>query len=195
MSIPYVAFLGLLDTLAGQFFNTNEALCTGKDFGGQAHDGVKNFFTVAIVSEELNPGVNAVGVLTDNSAFEEGKESFTFTIYIDPSVSHSADLKKIFSKIVIAHEVCHFAFYYELFIDLGAAPISTVYSQFKNIASGKMEQSITKEKNNTYETIVDEHSAEELIRTWGNYPDSHFAKRHKTKLSYKEFFYRFFGYL
>jgi hypothetical protein len=105
-------------------------------------------------------------------------------------------LKKIFAKLAMAHEVCHFAFYYELFVVyLGAGLDSVTCSKFKNIVSGKLKDSIMKERDSTIETIVDEHSVQELIESWGNYPVSHFAKQRETKINYKEFFYRFFGYI
>jgi hypothetical protein len=195
MSIPYVAFLGLLDTLASQYFETGRAECTGKDFGGQTHQNARDFFSVAIVSTPLPRNIAALGVLYDDSASIPGRRAFTFAVYLDTSIIKDEGVRKIFSKLIIAHEICHFAFYYELFINLGAEISSVIHSEFKNIVSGKLEKSITKEKDSTIETIIDEHNAQELIKSWGNYPASHFAKRRETGLNYKELFYRFFGYM
>jgi len=68
--IRSVNFYDLLDNLAGQFFNsgTNSARCSNAEFGVQISLAAKEYFSVAIIPEEL-PGDRVVlGVLSDDSA-------------------------------------------------------------------------------------------------------------------------------
>jgi hypothetical protein len=116
-------FFDLLDCLAGQFFTTRPTvLCTGKDFGVQLVSDAKDYFSVAIKPVEL-PGNRAVlGVLLDDSAHIGSRKGYTLAIYIDVS-KIDGKVFGVFSSIILAHEICHFAYYYELFIKLGAIPV------------------------------------------------------------------------
>jgi hypothetical protein len=140
----------------------------------------------------------AVGVLCDDTVSVSKRRSYTFFIYIDSSKKFekiTEDLKNILFKLILSHETCHFAFYYELFLNLGADLTDTLYEQFQNIVSGKLKDAITSEVDITSETVVEEHRYEELIKNFGKYPNFHYAKNNVTKLDYTELFHSFFGFL
>jgi len=200
MTLSALVFKDLLRTLAGQFIDNKQdnAECTEDDFGSRINRYAKKFFTVSIIKEDLPADLAAVGVLCDDTVSILKRRSYTFFIYIDSSKKHkkiTEDLKNIFLKLVLSHETCHFAFYYELFLRLGADLSNTLYEQFQNIVSGKLKKAITNEKDITSETVIEEHSYKELIENFGNYPKSHYAKGNPTELNYNELFLSFFEYL
>jgi hypothetical protein len=198
MSIPATVFKGLLKYLAGQFSDQGHVECVLDDFGPQMPEAARSFFSISIVEEDLPKNTAAIGILCDNTVHNPSSETFTFHIFIDSSKKFkkiTADLKAVFLKLILSHEICHFAFYYELFINLGAALSSVIYTRFKNTVSGKLKDAITQEKDITSETVVDEHSYEELILNFGRYPQEHFTKRNKSNIDYQEFFVIFFNFL
>jgi hypothetical protein len=200
MSLPAVVFKGLLLTLAGPFIDHKQdhAECVGVDFGTLVAPNTKGFFSISLIEEDLPEDLAAVGVLCDDTASTAKRRSYTFFIYIDSSKKYSKiteDLKNIFFKLILSHEICHFAYYYELFFNLGADLTTILYEQFQNIVSGKLQDAITNEVDSTRETIVEEHRYEELIRNFGKYPNSHYAKNNPTQLDYTNLFNSFFGFL
>ena len=201
MSIPAIVFKGLLKTLAGQFIDQRQpsAECVGEDFGHQINANAKHFFSISLIEIDLPNDLAVVGVLCDDSASYLERRGYTFFVYIDSSKKYSAiteDLKTIISKLELAHETCHFAFYYELFLSLGADLTNTVYEQFQNIVSGRLKDAITNENNITNETVVEEHTYYELIRkNIDDYPNSHYTKNNQTNLVFRNLFISFFGYL
>ena len=200
MSLPAIVFKGLLKILAGQFIEKREtcAECIGEDFGSQINLNAKQFFSISLIEVDLPADLAAVGVLCDDSVSCLKRKSYTFFIYIDSSKKFSAiteDLKTIISKLIISHETCHFAFYYELFLSLGADLSNTLYDQFQHIVSGKLDDAITNEANITNQTVVEEHSYRELVLNFGYYPNTHYAKKNPTGLDYNSLFLNFFGYL
>jgi len=200
MSIPAIVFKGLLRTLAGQFIEQkqNHAECVGEDFGSSINTNAKDFFSVSLIEEDLPEDLAAIGVLCDDAVSPLKKRGFTFFIYIDSSKKYSKiteDFKAIIAKLILSHETCHFAFYYELFLRLGADLTSTLYTQFQNIVSGKLKDAITNEADTTNETVIEEHRYKELIENFGNYPNTHYAKENPTALDYNYLFQVFFGYL
>jgi hypothetical protein len=200
MSIPAIHFKGLLKTLAGQFIDGGQefAECIGEDFGSSINQNAKSFFSISLIEEDLPNDLAAMGVLVDNRGAEFSRAGYTFFIFIDSSKKHEEitdDLKTIFKRGVLSHEVCHFVFYYELFIILGADLSSTVYTKFQNIVSGKLKNAITTEVDNTNETVVEEHKYGEFIINFWKYDNSHFDKKKITKHDYKESNIYFFNYL
>jgi hypothetical protein len=97
--------------------------------------------------------------------------------------------------LILSHETCHFAFYYELFLTLGADLSVTLYEEFQNIVSGKLINAITKESDITAQTVIEEHSYQELVKNFGNYPNTHYSKTHHTDIDYHYLFTSFFNYL
>ena len=201
MSLPSIFFRGLLRTLAGQLFDQNQefAECIGDGFGAQITANAKRFFSISVIEEDLPKDLAAVGVLVDNRASDPKITDYTFFVYIDSSRKYTNitdDLKTIFQKMLLSHETCHFAFYYELFHNvLGGDLTSTVYTQFQSIISGKLKNAIIGETNVTSETVVEEHKYEEFIENFWNYPNSHYDKDNRTMHDYNESNRIFFRYL
>jgi hypothetical protein len=190
MIIAPMVFNGLLDNLADQFFKSQEAFCADNDLGGRIVPAAKKFFSLSIVCENLPENLAVLGVLLDDSGYKKAKASYTFTIYIDIAKITGKAGRLLFS-LILAHELCHFAFYYELFLNLGADTTSVVFNNFKHTVSGTLEGSITKEKDNTRQTTIDENNITELLYSFGKYTNSHFAKKNPTSLDYREFFFHF----
>jgi hypothetical protein len=200
MSIPAFTFKGLLMTLAGQFINSHYgfAECVEDDFGGDFHQNAKKFFSIELIETDLPKNLAAVGLLCDDSVSPHPRKAYTFFIYIDSSKKYlkiTDDLKTILSKLFLSHEVCHFAFYYELYLSLGADLTETLYEKFQNIVSGKLKSAITREKDITSQTVVEEHSYDELLKNFNSYRPEHFSKGNPTHLEYRNLLASFFDYL
>jgi hypothetical protein len=71
--------------------------------------------------ELLQKDIAAAAILSDDARYTAGRQAFTLIIYIDTSKFSGVtdDIKRVVVKAILAHEICHFAFYYELFLTLG----------------------------------------------------------------------------
>ena len=190
MKIHPPVFYGLLDCLAGQFYAKSSAICAGESFGYQMINTAKDFFSVALIEEELDNDLSVLGVLSDDSAYKPGKKSVTFVIFIDKRKINNKYLRALFS-LILAHEICHFAFYYELFFNLGGRASSRVFNNFIHSVSGAFDGIITEATNITYQTVADEHSISELIFSFGAYPAKHFAINNSSEIDYREHFFHY----
>jgi len=200
MGVPAIVFKGLLKTLAGQLFDKNLefAECIGDGFGTHISSNAKHFISISVVEEDLPEDLAAVGALVDNRSSDFRITDYTFFIYIDSSRKYpniADDVKTIFQKMVLSHEICHFVYYYELFLQLGDDLTSTVYTQFQSIISGKLKNAIIGETDITSETVIEEHKYEEFIRNFWNYPNSHYDKDNRTSHDFTESNRNFFRYL
>ena len=185
-------FNDLLDRLAGQFFNskTKSARCTGNEFGVQISLAAQEFFSVAIIPQDL-PGERVVlGVLSDDSAKIPNRNGYTFTIYIDVEKIKGPAFK-VLSSIILAHEICHFAYYYELFIRLGGNTGIRVQTNFTYQVADRLIDAVIEDQDSTSQTNIDEHDIEELVDTFGKYDKNHFAKGDGTLIDYYSFFHNF----
>jgi len=200
MSIPAIAFKGLLKTLAGQFIDNDSeyAECIGEDFGNLISQNAKLFFSISLVEEDLPSDLAAIGILVDNRAAQFNRTGYTFFIFIDSSrnlVNITDDLKTIFKKMVLSHETCHFAYYYELYLQLGDDLTSTLYTIFQNSVSVKTRATETNENDVTSQTVTDEHKYEEFIRNFWLYPNTHYDRTKKTSHDYQNSNKHFLRYL
>ena len=176
-------FHGLLDFLAGQYFDTCGALCTGDDFGIQLSVAAKKYFSVAIIQEELLGDKAVLGVLLDDSAHVPSRSGYTLVIYIDErKIQGSA--QDIFASVILAHEVCHFAFYYELFLRLGDKVSSALHNNFTHAVCGTLIGAVTQERDSTRQTLFEEHSIRELVENFRLYPKEHFSRGNGTVIDY-----------
>ena len=200
MSLSAFVFKGLLKTLAGQLFDQNLefAECIGDGFGNQITGNAKHFISISVIEEDLPEDLAAVGSLVDNRASDFKETDYTFFIYIDSSRKYrhiTDDIKTIFQKMLISHETCHFAFYYQLFLQLGDDLTSTLYTEFQSIVSVQLKNAIIDETDITRKTTFEEHKYEEFLRNFWDYPDSHYDKDTRTGLEYNELNKKFFRYL
>jgi len=179
-------FYDLLDCLAGQFFNTNYAECVGNDFGINISTNAKEYFSIVIIPESLSDNQEVLGVSFDDSVHKPSRTGFTFTIYIDFS-KYSEEIQKTLFFIILAHEVCHFAFYYELFIALGDNTGIVTHSNFTHAISGTFMGTVIQEHDKTSQTLFDGHSIANLVRNLKKFPKSHFSKGNETKIDYQSF--------
>jgi hypothetical protein len=194
--IRSIHFHDLLDCLAGQFFNPEikSALCTSKEFGVEISSAAQEYFSVAIMPEDLPDDRVVLGVLSDDSAQIASRNGYTFTVYIDVKKIEGPAFD-LLSSIIIAHEICHFAFYYELFINLGDNTGIRLQNNFKYQVSDKLIDAIVEEQDSTFQTNIDEHNITELIDTFGKYDRKHFTKGSGSLIDYYGFFHDFLGYL
>jgi hypothetical protein len=179
-------FYDLLARLAGQFFKSKPVICVKNDFGVNFSSNAREYFTIAIIPTELPNELAVLGVLLDDSAHIPSRNGFTFTIYIDLS-GFNESIHKILLPIILAHEICHFAFYYELFINLGDSTDIRTHSNFTHAVSTKLIGAVTTEQDNTSQTIIDEHDMVSLLSNLRKFPKSHFSKRQKTRIDYQRF--------
>ena len=183
-------FYDLLDCLAGQFFTARAAQCVGKDFGVNISLNAKEYFSVVIIPEKLIDDRVVLGVLLDDSSHIASRNGFTFVIYIDVD-KIEGDAFRIFSTIILAHEMCHFSFYYELFINLGDNTGIAAHSNFTHAVSVTMMGAITEEEDSTSQTIFDEHNILDLVRNMRKYHKKHFTKGQDSKIDYQGFLDKF----
>jgi len=187
-------FYDLLDCLADQFLKTGTASCVGDDFGIDISSSAKEYFSVDIVPEELQNDLVVLGVLFDDSVYVPGRNGFSFTIYVDLRRFIGFE-HRIYFLIILAHEICHFAFYYELFVKLGDNTGIRSHSNFTHEISSKLIGAVTSEQDNTSQTIFDEHNIEELVKTFGKYNKNHFTKGSNTLINFHAFFKNFLNSL
>jgi len=187
-------FYDLLDCLAGQFFTARAAQCVGNDFGVNISVNAKEYFSVVIIPERLINDRVVLGVLLDDSYHIASRNGFTFVIYIDTDKIYE-DVFEIFLAIILAHEICHFSFYYELFIKLGDNTGIAAHSNFTHAVSVTMMGAITEEDDSTSQTIFDEHNISDLLKNLRKYPKKHFTKGKESKIDYQVFLDEFLGFL
>lgn len=172
-----VTFKDALETLSKKFLECGYTECAGDMFGMGMPQGARNFFSIAVVKDSLAEDIVATAILSDDARYVAGRQGFTLIIHIDTSSFDDIidEAKKVIIKAILAHEICHFAFYYELFSMLGGDNTQMVYNRFKNIASDKFEKAAALENDKTSETIVDEHNITEFLFHMGRYPKEHFC--------------------
>jgi len=187
-------FYDLLDCLAGQFFKTESARCVGKEFGVAISSSAHDYFSVAIVPKNLPGKIAVFGELLDDSVHVAGRKGFTFVIYIDPS-KITKDLYEVYSRIILAHEICHFSFYYELFLKLGDDIGTVQHSEFINTLRDVFAGTVIPRRDETSVTKFDGHEIDELLKNFRGYPEYHFTNGLKTKIDYKKLFNGFLTHL
>jgi len=179
-------FYDVLDCLLEQFLDNNYAECVGREFGINISSSAKEYFSVVIISEELQNDIAVLGILLDDSAHRPSRNGFTFTIYIDlrrfTGLAH-----KICVLLITAHEICHFVFYYELFIKLGDNTGIRCHSDFTHAVSNKLIGAVTNEQDITSQTVFEEHDIQSLLRNLRSFSKEHFSKGQKTNIDYKAF--------
>jgi hemerythrin len=191
-------FYDLLDCLAGQFFKTGSAHCVGKEFGVNISLSAQEYFSTTITPIILPDKIAVFGALLDDSVHVAGRKGFTFVIYIDP-LKINKDLYEVYSRIILAHEICHFSFYYELFLGLGdntGDDIGIVqHSRFINTLRDTFNDIVIQEQDETSVTKFDAHEIDELIKNFKSYPENHFTNGLKTKINYRKLFNGFLNHL
>ena len=135
-----------------------------------------------------------LGVLSDDSAKIPNRNGYTFTIYIDIWKIEGPAFE-ILSLLILAHEICHFAYYYELFVNLGQNTGIRVQNNFKYQVSDKLIDAVIEEEDTTSQTNIDEHNLTELVETFGKYSKKHFTKGGGTLIDYYGFFHNFLDHL
>ncbi|MCL2759839.1 MAG: hypothetical protein FWD22_06460 [Treponema sp.] len=190
--IKAILFHDLLDCLAGQFFSseTKNARCTGTEFGLKISLAAQDFFSIAIIPKELPKDRVVLGVLSDDSAKIASRNGYTFTIYIDVN-KIKGDAFNILSSIILAHEICHFAYYYELFLRLGGTTATRVQNNFTWQIADKLINAVIEEQDSTSQTNIDEHSIIEMVETFENYDKKHFTKGDSILTDYSVLFLDF----
>jgi hypothetical protein len=116
------------------------------------------------------------------------------TIYIDLN-KYSAEAQKILFIIILAHEICHFAYYYELFLNLGDNAGVISHSNFTHAISGTFMGSVIQELDKTSQTVFDEHNITDLLSNFRKFPKSHFSKGQKTNIDYQKLLDDFLNHL
>jgi hypothetical protein len=190
-------FYELLDCLADQFLYNKSATCTGEMLGKNISSNVKDCFSITIRPETLPSDILTIAVLSEKSSQTKLKE-YIYTIFIDLSEIEGV-LYKSFLSIVLAHQMCHFVSFYELFLKLDdnakfAAHIIT--NTISNILADDM-QGNDRYQNEVQEKIdnIDKHNIEDILKTMGDYSKEHFYMGNDTEIDYNKFFKDFIDHL
>ena len=194
--IRAIHFHDLLDCLAGQFFNSESksARCTGKEFGMQISRAAREYFSIAIIPRTLPQDRVVFGVLSNDAVQIESRNGYTFTIYIDIQKIIGPAFN-ILSTIILAHEICHFVYYYEYFIRIGDNTGTRVQNTFTWQVSDRLIDAVIEDHDNTSQTNIDEHNITELIETFEKYDPNHFTKGNSTLTDFSSLFLDFLIHL
>jgi len=201
MIINASMFCGLLDNLARQFLKNQYALCAdSEDFAGQLTKEAQEFFSIVIRFGDLG-NIDLLGVLCDDTKNKGGKNTYTFVIFVNSAKLNLHDaFQEIAFAVMLSHEICHFAFYYELFLSVGGSLSSNDYNKFKNKIVGIFEGSIdtiskTPVDQHTFPDLISLNNILETIGILGNCPKEHFAINNPTEIDYRSFFFHFLEHL
>jgi len=190
MVINPAMFCGLLDNLAGRFFREWCAYCTtAEDFAGQLSKDAQEFFSIAIIGSEALVEDDIVGVLCDDTKNQGGKDTYTFVIFVN-SRKFRGETERIALAVLLAHEICHFAFFYELFIEQEGAGRMVMHNNFikavscipTGYAAGEYEK---------YTRCFDAHNMAELIKIMGKHEKEHFTNGKDSNIDYRQYFFDF----
>jgi len=190
--INHGIFSGLLFNMADQFFKYGEAYCNKpEDFANQlSKDGQEFFSLVVNQCDDLGP-YDVLGILQDNTANNASDFSFTLIILINYSRFRGV-MPKINLAVIFAHEICHFAFYYEFFMNIIEYQKIKVYNKFRDAISATLEGSVTNKK---FDVHVLPKETPELITAFSDFPNEHFTQKRESKIDFREFFINFLNYL
>jgi hypothetical protein len=186
-------FFDLLDNLLSQFLDTQSARCIGEDLGENISVNAKKYFSITIDQRELSDNLTMLGVLIDDFKFDKTRNGYTYAIFIDP-IKIEGPLFNSFLIILLAHEICHFAFLYELFINYERDADIIIHNNFfKNISPSKNMDKIQSSSN--YQDLFDAHNILNLIEHMGEINKEHFTKSLNSMINFESFFYDFIEHM
>jgi hypothetical protein len=181
-------FFDMLDYLLRQFLKNKNAQCVGEDFGEDIIPGARDYFSIVIKNEKLPEGFSFFSVLRDDTVSEIQREGMTYIIFIDSSITEAV-LFQPFLSIILAHQICHFAFLYESYIK---------YEDNKNKIRnyndfiGTVTDVIPAYNDNINESMFDKNNTDyhiiNLIKKYGKYPKEHFTHKKDSDINYEELF-------
>jgi len=185
-------FSGLLLNIAGQYFANDYAYCTNdEDFANQLSKDAQDFFKIVVLQcDELGQN-DVLGILEDNTVNNNADFSFTFIIFINNSRFRGV-MPKINLAVIFAHEICHFAFFYEFYMLIKGKNKIEIYKKFKDNISVALIGYI---KDYKFDNHVLPEETPELIVEFSNFPNEHFTQKRPSEIEYKSFFLHFLDYL
>ena len=181
-------FFDILDCLLCQFLNSKSARCAGNDFGKNISSKAKDFFEITVKSTELDNHLAILSVLSDASFYDKSRNGCIYTIFIDTK-KIEGHLFHSFLILLIAHQVCHFAFFYELFINLEDKKELSLHKDFKHALSSIDKQNKVNKKGS------EEHSITNIIENMGKFNKKHFANGKASSINYECFYKDFINHL
>jgi len=185
-------FFDLIDNLLDQFLNTQTARCFGEEFGKNINSNAKDYFSITIDHKELRNNITTLGVLLDDLKFNKSRNGCTYAIFID-TAKIDGPLFRPFLVILLAHQICHFAFYYELFIKHENNTGNTMHKNFiSDVTSNKY---IEDKQEIIYQNLIDVHSIPDLLKDMGEISKVHFTRSLDSIIDYERFFYDFIEHM
>jgi len=184
-------FFDIIDCLLKQFLEEKYAQCVGKDFGEDIIPSARDYFTIAILREKLPDGFSFFSIFNDNTVYETTGNGITHTIFIDSSITNAVLFQPFFS-IILAHQICHFAFVYESYINFTRNNGIINHRDFVN----SLNNIISVSKDNINVPIIDVntdvnnegYNILDLIKKFGKYPQEHFTHGRDSTINYEELF-------
>jgi hypothetical protein len=185
-------FCGLLSNMAEQYFKNHYAYCIkAKGFANQLAIDAQYFFSVVVQQcDELGQN-DVLGILEDNTVNDNADFSFTFIILINNSRFRGV-MPRINLSVIFAHEICHFAFFYEFYMLIKGKNKIEVFNKFKDTISAALKGYL---KNYKFDNHVLPEETPELIAEFSNFPNEHFTQKRPSEIEYKSFFLHFLDYL
>jgi hypothetical protein len=187
-------FFDMLDFLINQFLKNKNAQCIGKDFGEDIIPGARDYFSIAVINEKLPDGFSFFSVLRDDAVDEKSGTGMTYIIFIDSSITEAV-LFQPFLSIILAHQICHFAFFYESYIKyVNNKNKINMYNNFidnvSNIIPSYNDNIIDSLFDKKYiDSLFDKkYNIIDLIKKFGKYPKEHFTHNKDSNINYEELF-------
>jgi len=187
-------FHGLLDYLVDRFFEDEGVLCVGEDFGIHLSLAAKEYFSIAIIREALPNDKAVLGVLVDDSVHIPGRNGCTLVLYVDLE-KFDEPVNDIYAALFLSHEICHFAFYYGLFLRLGDNTSNVLHDNFTHAVCGTLNGVVRCEADSPGAATLEEHGVVELLENFRKYPNSHFSRGTETNTDYRRLIDDFYSYL
>jgi hypothetical protein len=181
-------FFDMLDFLLNQFLKNKNAQCVGDDFGEDINPGARDYFSIAVINEKLPDGFSFFSVLRDDAVEKKSRDGMTYIIFIDSSITEAV-LFQPFLSIILVHQICHFAFFYESYIKY--ADNKNKIKKYNNFINN-MSDIIPSYNKNINDSLFDKNNIEyniiDLIKKYGKYPKEHFTHKMDSNINYEELF-------
>jgi hypothetical protein len=179
-------FFDMFDCLLRQFFKKKKAYCVGRDFGEDIIPRARDYFSIVIEREKLPKGFSFLSML-NNNVDKISEAGITIIIFVDSTITKAILFQPFFS-IILAHEICHFAFFYERYIKFVDNNNNIKHDDFIEIVSNILP--FQQKNDNTYPIIGDKigYNIVDLIKKFGKYPKEHFTNGKDSDINYEELF-------
>ena len=184
-------FFSLLDNLLSQFLDNKSARCLGEELGKSISSDAKDYFSITVDHKEIKNDITMLGFLLDDFKFDKSRNGCTYSIFID-TMKIDGPLFQPFLTILLAHQICHFAFFYELFMKHASNKEINIHKKFlDDVISNKY----MNKQDYINQHLIDVHNIPDLIKNMGEIKKEHFTRKLDSVINYDSFFFDFIEHM